>query len=87
MHVWDCQTEVRIYNPRIKKLDPRIEIGFFIGYVINFKGYMFYFPLHTPRVIEARNAKFFGISEFSGSEHPPKVRFEGKDRILIHLLR
>ena len=32
MRVWGCPSEVRIYNPHEKKLDPRTLSGFFIGY-------------------------------------------------------
>ena len=30
--VWGCPSEVRIYNPLEKKLDPRTISGYFIGY-------------------------------------------------------
>ena len=38
MRVWGCPSEVRIYNPHEKKLDPRTISGFFIGYVKPSKG-------------------------------------------------
>eukprot|EP00253_Pinus_taeda_P009013 PITA_09013 len=33
MRVWGCPSEVTIYNPQEKKLDPRTISGYFIGYV------------------------------------------------------
>ena len=36
--VWECLSEVRIYNPQEKKLDPRTISGYFIAYVEKFKG-------------------------------------------------
>ena len=32
MRVWGCLSEVRIYNPQEKKLNPRTISGYFIGY-------------------------------------------------------
>ena len=41
MRVWGCPSEVRIYNPHEKKLDPRTVSGFFVGYAETSKGYKF----------------------------------------------
>ena len=30
--IWGCPSEVRVYNPQEKKLDPRTISGYFIGY-------------------------------------------------------
>jgi len=46
LHVWGCQTEIRIYNPQEKKLDARTISGYFIGYLAKSKGYMFSCPTH-----------------------------------------
>ena len=58
MRVWGCSSEVRIYNPQEKKLDPRTISGYFIGYAERSKGYRFYCPSHNTRIVESRNAKF-----------------------------
>jgi hypothetical protein len=42
MCVWGCPSEVRIYNPQEKKLDPRTISGYFIRYAERSKGYRFY---------------------------------------------
>ena len=58
MRIWGCSSEVRIYNPQEKKLDPRTISGFFVGYAERSKGYRFYCPSHNTRIVESRNAKF-----------------------------
>ena len=58
VHIWGCQVEVRVYNPHERKLDPRTVSGFFIGYAEKSKGYRFYCPSYTHKVVEARNARF-----------------------------
>ena len=58
VHIWGYQVEVRVYNPHERKLDPRTVSDFFIGYAEKSKGYRFYCPSHTHKVVEARNARF-----------------------------
>ena len=58
LHIWGCPTEVRVYNPHEKKLDARTISGFFIGYPDKSKGYIFYFPNHSTRIVESGNARF-----------------------------
>lgn len=68
MRVWGCPSEVRIYNPQEKKLDPRTISGYFIGYSEKSKGYKFYCPSHSTRIVESRNAKFLENDLISGSD-------------------
>ena len=77
MRVWGCPSEVRIYNPHEKKLNPRTLSGFFIGYAKTSKGYRFYCPSHSTRIVESRNAKFLENDMISGRD-----RF--RDLILVH---
>ena len=77
MRVWGCPSEVRIYNPHKKKLDLRTLSGFFIGYVETSKGYRFYSPSHSTRIVESRNAKFLENDMISGRD-----RF--RDLIPVH---
>ena len=58
LHVWGCLAEVSIYNPHEKKLDSRTTNGFFIGYLERSKGYSFYCPGHSTRIVETKNARF-----------------------------
>lgn len=67
IRVWGCPSEVRVYNPQEKKLDPRTISGYFIGYAENSKGYRFYCPSHSTRIVESRNAKFLENDLISGS--------------------
>ena len=68
---------MRIYNPHEKKLDPRTLSGFFIGYAKTSKGYRFYCPSHSTRIVESRNAKFLENDMISGRD-----RF--RDLIPVH---
>ena len=68
IRVWGCPSEVRIYNPQEKKLDPRTINGYFIGYAERSKGYRFYCPSHSTRIVESRNAKFLENDLISGSD-------------------
>ena len=77
MRVWGCSSEVRMYNPHEKELDPRTLSGFFIGYAKTSKGYRFYCPSHSTRIVESRNSKFLETDMISGRD-----RF--KDLILVH---
>ena len=58
LKVWGCPSEVRVYNPHEKKLDPRTTSRFFIGYPPVSKGFRFYCPGHHTRIVESLNAKF-----------------------------
>ncbi|KAK4273328.1 hypothetical protein QN277_021753 [Acacia crassicarpa] len=68
VRVWGWPSEVRIYNPQEKKLDPRTISGYFVGYAERSKGYRFYCPSHTTRFVESRNAKFLENDLISGSD-------------------
>ena len=68
IRIWGCPSEVRIYNPQEKKLDPRTISGYFIGYAERSKGYRFYYPSHSTRIVESRNAKFLENDLISRSD-------------------
>jgi hypothetical protein len=57
----------------MKKLDPRTTSGHFIGYAVNSKGFRFYCPSHSTRIVESMNAKFLEDAEPSGSAHPQRI--------------
>ena len=52
IRVWECPSEVRVYNPQEKKLEPMTISAYFIGYVERSKGYKFYYPSHSTRIVE-----------------------------------
>jgi hypothetical protein len=74
LHIWGCATEVRIYNPNMKKLDSRTTSRFYMGYAVNSKGFRFYCSSHSPRIVESINAKF--IEDANPSAHPHLVELE-----------
>lgn len=68
LHVWGCPAEVSIYNPHERKLDERTISSYFIGYPEKSKGYKFYCPNHSMRIVETGNARFIEHGEVSGSD-------------------
>lgn len=58
VHVWGCRAEARPYNPKESKLDSKTVSGFFIGYPNHSRGYKFYCPSYTSRIIETNKAIF-----------------------------
>ena len=76
IHIWGCPAKARIYNPHEKKLDSRTISGYFIGYPNKLKGYRFYCPSHSVRIVETGNARFLENGEISGSNEPRKVDVE-----------
>ena len=63
LRVWGCPAEAKVFNPQLKKLDPKIVSCFFVGYPHRGKGYRFYCPGHTTRYVETRQAVFFEDNE------------------------
>jgi len=57
-------------------LDVRTISGYFIGYLAKTKGYMFYCPTHSTRIVETRNTKFIENGETSGSEASQNVEIK-----------
>ena len=80
LHVLGCPAGERIYNQQEKKLDSRTISGYFIGYLDKSKGYKFYSPKHSTRIIETGNTKFLENGEINGSEKMREVNLE-KTRI------
>ena len=63
LRVSGSPTGARIFNPRLKKLDPKTVSCFFIGYPHRGKGYRFYCPGHTTKYVETRQAVFLEDNE------------------------
>ena len=59
-----------------KKLDARTISGYFIGYLKKSKGYRFYCPTHSTRIIETDNARFIENGETSGSTTSQNVEIK-----------
>ncbi|KAJ0862094.1 putative RNA-directed DNA polymerase [Helianthus annuus] len=71
MKVWGCIAEAKLYNPFLRKLDPKTVTCFFIGYPENSKGYRFYCPSHVTRIVETKRAAFLENFKVSGSSTNP----------------
>ncbi|RVW56198.1 Retrovirus-related Pol polyprotein from transposon TNT 1-94 [Vitis vinifera] len=69
---YTMSAEARIYNPHEKKLDSRTISEYFIGYPDKLKGYRFYCPNHSVRIVETGNARLLENGEISGSNEPRK---------------
>ncbi|RVW51318.1 Retrovirus-related Pol polyprotein from transposon TNT 1-94 [Vitis vinifera] len=59
--VWGCPTEVKIYDPSLKKTDLRTTRCYFIGYPSHSKGYKFYCSTCGTRIVESQVAKFLEL--------------------------
>jgi hypothetical protein len=64
-HVWGCKAEARLYNPQESKLDSKTVSAFFIGYPEKSKGFRFYCPTHSTRIIETSKAIFIEEMNYS----------------------
>ena len=57
-------------------MDARTISGYFIGYLVKSKGYIFYCPTHSTRIVETGNAKFIENGDTSGSEASQNVEIK-----------
>ena len=64
------------YNPHEKKLDFKTISGYFIGYPMKSKGYRFYCPNHSTKIVETGNARFIENGEISGSDQLQKTNIQ-----------
>ena len=71
-----CPSETRVFNPHEKKLDPKIISGYFIGYPNKSKGYRFYCPNHSLKIVETRNARFLENGKISQRGETQKIDLE-----------
>jgi transposase InsO family protein len=75
LHVWGCRAEARPYNPKESKLDSKTVSGFFIGYPDHSRGYKFYCPSHSTRIIETNKAVFFDEVNHSNNLEDLELEF------------
>ena len=66
LYIWGYPAKVRIYNPHERKIDSRTVSGYFIGYPEKSKGYIFYYPKYSPRIVKIENARFIEKSDIVG---------------------
>lgn len=65
-------------------MDLKTISGYFIGYLEKSKGFRFYCPNHSTRIVETGNTRFFENGEISGSNNPQAVIIQ-EIRVPIHL--
>jgi hypothetical protein len=58
LHVWGCPAEMKVFNPNIRKLDPKTVSCHFIGYPDKSKGYRFYGTDRHMKFVETRHTVF-----------------------------
>ena len=75
MRIWGCLSEVRVYNLQKKKLDPKTISRYFIGYAEMSKGYKFYYPFHSTRIVASRNPKLLENDLINGSDQTHNLDF------------
>jgi hypothetical protein len=73
LHIWGCPAEAKIFNPQLRKLDPKTIICHFIGYPDKSKGYRFYCPECTTKYVDTRHAVFL---ECDMSSSPRDINLE-----------
>lgn len=85
--VWGCPAEAKLYNPQSRKLDLKTISCFFIGYPERSKGYRFYCPSHSTRIVETRHAEFLENANNSGSGSFRRIELqEARDETpIIHV--
>ncbi|GJZ46447.1 putative RNA-directed DNA polymerase [Tanacetum coccineum] len=87
LRVWGCLAEAKLYNPQSRKLDLKTISCFFIGYPERSKGYRFYCPSHSTRIVETRHAEFLETANNSGSGSFRRIELqEARDETpIIHV--
>jgi hypothetical protein len=78
LRVWGSPTEAKVFNPNIRKLDPRIVSCHFIGSPEKSKGFHFYCLDRYTKFIETRHAVILEDEMMRGSMVARKIVFEEK---------
>jgi hypothetical protein len=73
LRVWGCRAEAKVFNPNIRKLDPKTVSCHFIDYPNRSKGCQFYYINNYAKIMETRHAVFFENDGISGSRIPRKI--------------
>lgn len=75
--------EIRSYNPHKRKIIFLNDCEHFIGYLEKSKGYKFYVPNHSPRIVETGNVRFLELDEISESVGSQDVNIQ-KAKVDFH---
>lgn len=69
-----------------KGTDPGSKSFYFVGYPYRCKGYRFYYPFRSIKVVESINAKFFKDGHFSGNTVVRDILFEEEGHTISVLI-
>lgn len=58
---------MKVYNPQLKKIDPRSTSCYFVGYPNRSKVYRFYYSLRNKKFVKSITTKFFKNGDLSWS--------------------
>jgi hypothetical protein len=78
LYVWDCLAEAKLFNPNIRKLDPKTVSCHFIDYPDKSNGFRFYCPDRYIKIVETRHTIFLEDEVIRGSTVPREIRLEEK---------
>nr|CAE05252.2 OSJNBb0115I09.14 [Oryza sativa Japonica Group] len=76
LHTYSIEFQAKIFNPQLKKLDPKTVSCHFIGYPETSKGYRFYCPDRVTKFLETRHAVFLENNEVCGSSQEREINLE-----------
>jgi hypothetical protein len=85
LHVWGYLAEAKLFNPSIRKLDPKTISFHFIGYPDKLKGFYFYCPDRYIKIVETRHDVFLDNEAIRGSTVPREIRLE-EERVYVPTL-
>jgi hypothetical protein len=78
LRVWGSPAEAKVFNPNIRKLDPKTVSYHFIGYPEKSKDFYFYCPDRYIKFIETRHAIFLEDEMMRGIMVAQKIDLEEK---------
>ena len=76
---------MKIYDPSLKKTEPKTTRCYFIGYPNHSKGYKFYCPTHGTRIVKSQTAKFLELDVAEESSSQSFQREEPNNTVSISL--
>jgi hypothetical protein len=78
LHVWGSPAEAKVFNPNIRKLDPKIVSCHFIGYPKKLKGFRFYCSDRYTKFVETRHVVILEDETIRGSMVAQEIILEEK---------
>ena len=79
----DVRLRLGYITTQLKKLDPKTISGFFVGYYIGSRGFRFYCPSHTTRIIESNKVVYFEDEVNVDPNFVPREIHFGEEHVVI----